>query len=141
MAVSERLLSVGSALILAVLTLTVFVLAQNRGPESSLINYLEAVASRDTARLQRVSAEPVTDPAAQALASQFSGWIRAGAKVQTAGVEQGGRRSVVKVVLTSPRGELAAIPVVLVKPPGRYRWLVSATETWALLRSRNDGAG
>lgn len=141
MAVSERLLSVGSAVVLAVLTLSVFVLAQNRGPESSLINYLEAVASRDTARLQRVSAEPVSDPAAQALAAQFSGWIRAGAKVQTAGVDQGGRRSVVKVVLTSPRGELAAIPVVLVKPPGRYRWLVSATETWALLRSQNDGAG
>jgi hypothetical protein len=141
MAVSERLLSVGSAVVLAALTLSVFVLAQNRGPESSFAAYLEAIASRDSARLQRVSAEPVADPAAQALASQFAGWIRAGARVQTAGVEQDGRRSVVRVVLTSPRGELAAIPVVLVKPPGRYRWLVSATETWALLRSQKDSAG
>lgn len=84
----KRNLSLLSASLMAVLTLSVFMASPNRGPASAVTRFNEAVARRDARLLQAVSLGPIDNPRSVALQNIVAGLLANSSSFQVLRVER-----------------------------------------------------
>lgn len=115
--------SIAAAGALAVLTLTVFVVARDQGPLSAVKRFHEAAASGDPDGLARTT---LAGPASAALAGRVRALLMEGPQISVGAVESEGRRARVDLVYSFPEGFLT-VRYQLTKPTSR--WLIDARDT------------
>lgn len=121
-----------ASILLAALTITVFALAQNRGPQTAVQRFHEAIARRDEPALRAVTLPPTASDDAIALREYVASILQYRPNVQVVRVLSRGRRAVVQVVYTSPSLGIVTIPFSLSKP--QAIWLVDSYQTTGLMR-------
>lgn len=112
--------------VLALLTITLFAVSRNSGPESSIRQFHEAIARRDSARLARVSSPPRTIKGSQ-VAILIEQLIRQGAQVRFGSVEKKPPDSVVEVAYLLRDGRTWALRMFLTRVNGV--WKIDLDET------------
>lgn len=124
--------SVVSALILTVLTLAVFALSRDRGPESTVIRFHRAVyEGREASAIRELT--DAQDEAGKQLRSDVKKVLDLGAQVQLGRVYTEGRLSYVDVVYVLNGNRMVAALRYVVKK-NDLRWQIDAGETNALRR-------
>ncbi|MCB0826335.1 MAG: hypothetical protein KDC26_09110 [Armatimonadetes bacterium] len=127
--------SVVSAGVLSVLTLATFAYSRDRGPESSVRRFHQAIVSRDLKELERVTVKDKSD-ALNYLVQSVDGMIQRSDAVVLDRVEQSGRDAYIDVKYRFPmnRGIFTLRYVVVLD--GR-RWKIDARQTLALREQMN----
>ncbi len=123
-----------AAALLALVTLAVFYVLQDYGPESAIRRFHRAAQNGDVRELQRVTAEPVTNPAVGEMYNWVRRMQRIGGRYRLARVERQPTRVYAALVYEIPNGEQYATVWVVVKPRGSTLWQVAATDTRTILR-------
>lgn len=124
--------SVASALVLTVLTLSVFALSRDRGPESTVIRFHRAIFEGDESAVIRELTDPQNEAGKQ-LRSEIKKVLGLGAQVQLGRVYTEGRLSYVDVVYVVNGNQMVAALRYVVKK-NDLRWQIDAGETNALRR-------
>jgi len=94
-----------AAFVLAAVTLGVFAVFHDYGPESAIRRFHLAVVNGDRAELQRVTEQPIDTPGPQALRRWVLQMHEAGAHYQLLRVERHPRAVYAAVVYSPPDGE------------------------------------
>lgn len=123
--------SVAAALVLAALTLAVFVASQGRGPQSSIQRFHEALSTGDRVALQAVY-DRSRGPYEELLEGQIFELLRTSRSIQLAQVQTEGRKAQTDVVYDSSVFGLKAVSFVLDKT--NDGWAINAPETLARTR-------
>ncbi len=135
---SRRLQSILAAAVLAALTLTVFGLTQNSGPESAVRRFHEALLQGSGDRLAAELADVRDVEAARELRARVLVLLQNRARVGVAKVVQEGKNARVFVTYQLPQqGLMAIIPFALRKSTGA--WLVDARKTLDLIQQSLTG--
>ncbi len=122
-----------AAIILTALTLSVFAVSRDTGPESAVRQYLEACARGDR---QGARAFITTDDEYGGyLAAQIQAVMISSQAVRLGGVRKSGRTAFVDVVFHFPNG-ITAVRFVVVKPG--MRWRIDSQETLVMLRRMRE---
>lgn len=119
--------SIIGAILLSLLTLSVFAAEQNMGPESSVRRFQAAVLSRDIAELQRCVVQPIGTPSVaelQAEITQLQSW---GAVLQITRTTRFVDHVVVDAQYRTSTGDMVFLAYVLRRDGGR--WKVDADQT------------
>lgn len=125
--------SIVASVILATLTVSVFAVSQNRGPESAVTRFQESVVRNDPAMLEGSLLQPPGHPDAQALVSYVGRLRRLNPTVRYVNQTKRGRTGQVVAVYIAPTGRpIAFVPFVVAK--SGTAWRVDATETVRILR-------
>lgn len=124
--------SVGAALVLSLLTLGVFALARDKGPESTVRRFHVAVAEGDSSAVMRLmtDGERVSGRELRAIVSSL---VSQGARVQLGRVQIDGRLAYVDVAYLNARNQVVWALRYVVKKDD-LRWQIDAGETNALRR-------
>ncbi|MFM9873987.1 MAG: hypothetical protein ACKVQS_11045 [Fimbriimonadaceae bacterium] len=128
--ISPKLATYGSAIILTLLTLSVFAYSKDQGPESAVRRYHQAIAEGDMESLRQ---NEVSESRYSKQLSTYLVQVMAQSQRASLGrVRQNGRFAYVDVIypLASGRG-MAAMRFVVEKP--KLRWQVNPDETVKLL--------
>jgi hypothetical protein len=124
--------SVLSAVVLSILTLTVFGFSRDQGPESSVRRYLAALGSQEMVQaLSHVATNP-PGKNEQELANLSLNLLARSRQVQLARVQQSGRTATVDVIFRGPNIGIVPFQYVVVKPG--LRWKIDAGQTMDLRR-------
>ncbi len=129
--VGQRASAYASAALLAVLTLSVFATAQNRGPVSVVTRFHEAVGARDPQDVQRLLTLPVSSPMSTGLVRGVQALRQEARSVRTTLAGQDGRQARVTVVYELGSG-VYVLQYGLVKPGAQ--WLIDPQTTMALMQ-------
>lgn len=121
---------------LAVLTLSVFWVSRDTGPESTVRRFHQSLLSGDAAGVSEVLMNG-GDGAGTELASAVSFLLRQTSQVSLGRVRSSGRTATVDVVyVTRPSGGVVTVRYVVSKPG--LRWRVDALGTLRLLRRMQE---
>ncbi|MGV3614879.1 MAG: hypothetical protein ACO1SV_06050 [Fimbriimonas sp.] len=123
---------IGAAALLATVTLGVFYVLQDYGPESAIRRFHRAVQARDSGELARVTEQPIDSPEVQELIRWVDQTSRFGARYQLLRVERQRREVYAALDYTAPNGENYAT-VWVVEKKGET-WKVDAVRTVTILR-------
>jgi hypothetical protein len=123
--------SVAAALVLAVLTLAVFVVSRGRGPQSSIQRLHEALSTGDRVALVGLYARP-RGPYEELLEGEVFELLRTSRSIQLTQVQTMGRKAQTDVVYDSSVFGLKAVSFVLDKTTDG--WAINAPETLARTR-------
>ena len=120
------------SLVVAAITITVFGVLRDYGPESAIRKFHEAVAKHDPQELLRVSTQGLDSYAEQWLVGRVEDNLRRGAWYRVARMDRRPGLVVAEIDYVSPDGteEQSVWTVVLVEK----RWLVDAEQTGAFRR-------
>jgi hypothetical protein len=118
-----------AAALLAVLTLSVFFLLQNYGPESTVRRYHEAVAKGDRVTQDQLIEETPDNPAAVQLSSLLTGIRRVADGYRPVNMDRKPGSVLLEVAYIRGNGIMARLPWIVHKRPGWNRWRISATDT------------
>jgi hypothetical protein len=133
---SDRTRQAGSLLasaLLAVLTVSVFAVSQNRGPESAVTRFEESVVRQDAQMLEGSLLQPPEHPDSQFLVAYVLRLRRLNPSVRYVNQTKRGIQGQVVALYTAPTGRpMAFVPFVLRKVGAS--WRVDATETVRILR-------
>jgi len=148
---SRRQTSVIAATILTLLTVTVFAVSRNQGPESAILRYHEALSKfQDPTALAKAFALPEADrpgtldavrfatvqnaqlPENQSFHTEILRLLKESRSVRIGHVQRAGRVALVDVVYASPFGVMT---VRYAMQKGRSGWLIDTAETLRRTRS------
>lgn len=127
---SSRTSSLAAAGVLAALTLVVFYLLQNFGPESAIRRFHHGAGRGDLSEMARATLEDPSSDSFRFLAEIVREYGRRGAQVRLGHVERGLGRAIATVDYVMPADYYTMIWVVDKKPAG---WFVNTTETVRVL--------
>lgn len=117
-----------AALVVAAITLVVFFVLRDYGPESAIRRFHEAAVSQDWPTLQQVTVEPIDDVGVKRLAFGVIELERNGANYIISHMEREPNRVVADVHYTLSDGEQGTTVWVVVKT--HRIWKVSSNETF-----------
>lgn len=123
-----------SSALMAGLTLSVFALLRSYGPESAIRQFHLAAVGGDAADLQRVTSQPIDQPAVQTLAGLVKDIARQNGSFQLGKVERSSRIVTATVQYEIPGRRPATTVWVVQKPGDETRWKVNAEETLIKMR-------
>lgn len=118
--------------VLAAITLGVFYVVRDYGPESAIRRFQFAVLSRDTNALGAVTLQPLNDPSVQHLVTSVEMLTQRGANYQILQMNRGPDAVVAAVQYTLSNGESAPTYWVVVKQ--NRTWKVDTLETGLYFR-------
>ena len=121
-----------SAILLSVLTLAVFALSRDNGPESTVRRFHQAVASGDMIAVHKEMSDASRE-SGKALRQSVRNALAQGASVQLGKVYIDGRLAYVDVMYVMNGNQVVAILRYVVKKSD-LRWQIDAGETNALRR-------
>jgi HAMP domain-containing protein len=129
----RRYARIGAALALAFVTLSVFYVLQDYGPESAIRRFHRAVQKGDLGDLQRVTEQPIDSKSVGDLYRWVQEMNRYGARYQLLRVERQPRSREVyaALVYVLPNGETYATVWVVEKQ--REAWRVDAARTMTII--------
>lgn len=121
-----------AAAALAVITIFVFWVLQDYGPESAIRRFHDAVLNRDPVALAQVTAEALNDPNVVHLEQNVVQLAQAGANYRILRMDRGPRRVAAEVQYSLPDGRTGTTMWVVVKQ--NRVWRVEASETGQYFR-------
>lgn len=121
-----------AAATLSLLTLGVFYVLQDYGPESAIRRFHDAVLKRDPVELQRVTDEDVRSQSVQQLITQVGAFMRSGS-YQLLRMERSATQVQAAVVYRA-RGSRDVFPMIWVVEKRGGLWKVNADKTMTILR-------
>jgi hypothetical protein len=123
------------AILLAAITLAVFWILQDYGPESAIRRFHQAAITGDRDTLQGVSLHRIESPAVQELENDVRTLLRGGGAYRILRMDRGPRRVSAEVVYGRP-GSPVVIPMIwfVDKPEGHRSWRVNAPAIIAFRR-------
>jgi len=125
--------SIVAAAILSILTLSVFAVQQNNGPESAVQRFHEGLQQGDARAVAAVSFQSLDDPSFTELGSRVTMLMRAGAQVQLVHIERKDNAAIVHVSYSLPKQRLVTyIPFAALRLRGA--WMVDSRKTLELMR-------
>ncbi len=127
-----RALSTVPAIALALLTLTVFWVLRDYGPESAIRRFHDAVLSNDAQAVAQVTDDDFNDPSVQRLINNVIFLGQRGATYRILGMQRETRRVAAEVQYNLPDGKAGRTIWIVVKP--RRTWKVEASETGQYFR-------
>ena len=128
---SSKLALYATAAVLSLITLTVFFVLQDYGPESTVRRFHQATVSRDDTELRRVTAQDLDYPSVSYLRqSVYNAVVRNRASVRLGNVAREPGRAVAEVDYLSPFGSATILWVVVETKAG---WKIDADQTLSLL--------
>ncbi len=119
----------GAALLLAVLTLSVFWVLQDVGPESAIRRFHQALARRDAGELQSVTLQPLQAPAPQALVSRTQTLLTQGARFRVLRMDRTPNQVIAEVAYVLPNKTGTVMLWVIRNSDRTAAWRVDATAT------------
>ncbi|MCW5937010.1 MAG: hypothetical protein KIT11_06880 [Fimbriimonadaceae bacterium] len=126
--VTTSTLSVVASVVLAVLTLGVFSIARDKGPASTVVRYLEAVARQDINAQADLTLQPADHPSTQNLRRMLTEALSVGDGAGVQVKSQRGREALVMVTIKYRQG-FFSLAFHLTKP--RYSWKIDAQSMMA----------
>lgn len=122
-----------AAVVLAALTLTVFWMLRDYGPESAIRRYHAAVMARDPGKLQQSALQDIDSDANRILVASVNELLTSGARFRVLDVERTPTevRAIVEYVFPTRR-----IPMLWVVAKRQGLWRVDANQTVFNLRRR-----
>ncbi len=128
--------SVFSAIALSALTLSVFALSANRGPETTVRRFHQAILEGDSAEVLNLMVDGELETG-RFLRLQISDALARGVQIQLGRVTTEGRLSYVDVVYVHSGNRIVgAIRLVVRKPENR--WIIDAGSSLKLQAQMND---
>ena len=127
-----RTSSAVTAAALMLLTLAVFSVLQDYGPESAIRRFRDAVRRMDGRALAAVTEEPLDDPRVTHLVQAVKALDESGASYQILRMDREPRRVAAEVLYTLPDGRQGQTWWIVVK--SRRAWRVEARETGRAFR-------
>lgn len=124
-----------AALLLSALTLSVFAVLQNYGPESAVRRFHEAAVNRNAEQLRRVSVRDLQDMPTRYLTFRVDELIRSGTRIQIRRTIREPRRVLVEVRYFFPGGGQTSLWWHVERQPNG-EWRVNARRTLELARMR-----
>lgn len=124
-----------AAIALSTLTLSVFALSANRGPESAVRRFHQALLEGDHAMVVNLM-EDGEQESGRYLRLQIASALAQGVQIQLRRVTTEGRLSYVDVIYLSGNRLVGAIRLVVRKPGNR--WMINAGESLKLQAQMND---
>jgi hypothetical protein len=123
---------IASALLVA-LTVSVFAVSQNRGPEGAVSRFQEAVVRNDTAMLESALLQPPGHPDSQVLVAYIARLRQLNPAVRYVNQTKRGKSGQVVALYTAPTGRPIAFVPFVVRKVGAT-WRVDAVATVEILR-------
>jgi hypothetical protein len=125
---------IGASLVLSFVTLSVFYVLQDYGPESAIRRFHRAVRAGDSSELTRVTEQPIGSPPVQELVGWVNQMNYLGARYQLLRVERQPREVYAALAYIAPNGEnYATVWVVEKRGP---IWKIDAARTATILRDK-----
>src|SRR5579871_1095936 len=100
-----RAASALAAALLALLTISVFYVLQDYGPESAIRRFHQGIADNDAFAVQQVLSEPINDPKAQTLEFSVKRLEDAHAEYQIVGLAAETNRVAAELLYVLPNGD------------------------------------
>lgn len=129
--------SAAAASILALLTLTVFFLAKDQGPISTVRRFQEGVLRRDGTAVRSSLGPYVSQTATQYLVNEVSALFESGYASSVAAKRQSGSRAYVAVVFKKPSNKESYVIIPYVLERGKTPWVINPNETWMSLERQS----
>jgi hypothetical protein len=126
---------VAPAAILAVITLSLFFVLQDFGPESTIRQFHRAVEAKDMREALSLTTDGERDPSSIDLATQIDWLMRVGNRYQIRRVQRSGENVVAAVEYRQSNGPIRVMVWVIEKPKGTTRWKINAAKTLNLLKN------
>lgn len=120
--------SIVASLALAAVTLAVFFVLQDYGPESTLRRFHEAILQRDAETVNDVTVGGLKDPPTEQEVSNIYGYLQRGARYRLLGTDHRGRWVGAEVQYIFPSGRTATYYWVIVKRGPQWKVDAEATE-------------
>lgn len=130
---TRRAGSLLASALLAALTVSVFAVSQNRGPESAVTRFQESVVRQDSSMLEGSLLQPPSHPDSQALVAYVLQLRRLNPSVSYVNQTKRGIEGQVVALYTAPTGRPIAFVPFVVRKAG-VSWRVDATATVRILR-------
>lgn len=125
---------IGAALVLSLVTLSVFYVLRDYGPESAIRRFHRAVRIGDPNELARVTEQPIGSPPVQELVGWVNQMNLIGGRYQLLRVERQPREVYAALAYQGPNGESYAT-VWVVEKRGTS-WKIDAARTATILRDK-----
>ncbi|HLK16134.1 MAG TPA: hypothetical protein VKT78_15120 [Fimbriimonadaceae bacterium] len=122
-----------ASILLALLTISVFYVLQDYGPESAVRKYNEGVLTGDLAAVNQISTQPVDPNDADWLRAYVQSFLRTGGRLRLMNMDRTPDRSVAYVEYVEP--EPPSIQFLFVVRKQNHIWRISPTETRRVIES------
>ena len=129
--------SAAAAAILAFLTLTVFFLAKDQGPISTVRRFQEGVLRRDGNAVRSALGPYVSQSSTELLVNEVAGLFQSGYASSVAAKRQAGSRAYIAVVFKKPTNAESYVIIPYVLERGRTPWVINPNETWMSLQRQS----
>jgi hypothetical protein len=120
-----------ASVLLALLTLSVFYVLQDYGPESAIRKYNEAVLNGDSLALNAISSQPIDSPDGEWLQAQVHSFLAAGGRLRLETIRREPTTDLAEVEYVLP--DPPAVPFLFVVTKDNHVWKVNPSATHAVI--------